>query len=70
MKELYKVFEGIITNNVKAIEAHTNQTRVLVRELEEKVNNSYDTIMSQNEEIKMLKSQMQNIQTKLYSKGT
>ncbi len=68
--ELRKVFEETTTRNVNTMLDHGNETRKIVRELQEKVNQQDATIREQNKSIESLKLQLSNVQIKLYSGGT
>jgi len=68
--ELRKVFEETTTRNVNTMLDHGNETRKIVRELQEKVNQQDATIREQNKTIEALKLQLSNVQMKLYSGGT
>jgi 6-phosphogluconate dehydrogenase (decarboxylating) len=68
--ELRKVFEETTTRNVNTMLDHGNETRKIVRELQEKVNQQDATIREQNKTIEALKLQLSNVQIKLYSGGT
>ncbi len=68
--ELRKVFEETTTRNVQAILVHANETRKLLRELEEKVKNLDNLVRSKDEVIETLKKQISNIQQKLYRDGS
>jgi len=69
-RELKQAFEEVTTRNVKAILQHSNETRILVRELEKKVVLLEGNIREQNKEIEALKKQLANVQTKVFSGGT
>ena len=59
----------VIHNNIVRIKDHSQETRVIVRELEKQVNESKLLILSQNEIIELLKTQIQQLQVKLYTGG-
>lgn len=69
-KELRKAFEDVTTNNVKSGIEHSNNTRKLFRELEEKVISLGGSMRQYQEQIDMLKKQLINIQAKVYRGGT
>jgi len=68
--ELRKVFEETTTKNVRSMLDHGNETRKIVRELQEKVNQQDATIREQNKNIEALKLQLSNLQRIIYSGGT
>ena len=68
--ELRKVFEDVTTNNVKATVAHSNETRQMVRVLEEKVTLLEGVLRQSDEKIEDLRKLVVNLQMKLYSGGT
>jgi len=69
-KELRKAFEEVTTRNVNTTISHSNETRKLVRELEQKVISLQNTIMSRDNDIVLLKKQLATIQTIVFSGGT
>lgn len=69
-KELRLVFEETTTRNVQAMLDHGNETRKLVRELQEKVNKQDETIREQNKVIQAFKLQLANLQMEVYKGGT
>ncbi len=68
--EVYKAFEETTKRNIDAMVIHGNQTRVIVRDLEEKVQFLQNALASREEDIKQLRIQLVSIQTKLFSGGT
>ena len=69
-KELKKAFEETSTRNIKAILEHSNETRKLTRNLEEKVTKLEEIIIIQNNTIEELRKLLVNVQVKMYSGGT
>jgi len=69
-RELKQAFEEVTTRNVRAILQHSNETRVIARDLEKKVVLLQETIREQVKEIQALKNQLANVQTKIFSGGT
>jgi predicted RNase H-like nuclease (RuvC/YqgF family) len=69
-KELRKAFEETTKRNISAMIEHGNETRKLVRELEEKIQFLQNALQSREEDIKQLRIQLASIQTKLFSGGT
>ncbi len=51
--------------NILAIKQHSEQTRILIRELETKLN----TIETMNQRINQLEMQLSNLQVKVFSGG-
>ena len=68
--ELRKVFEDVTTNNVKATVAHSNETRQMMRVVEEKVILLEGMLRQSDEKIEDLRKLVVNLQMKLYSGGT
>ena len=66
-KELRQVFEDVTTNNVKATVAHSNETRKMMRVLEEKVILLEGILRQYDEKIEDLRKLLVNVQMKLYS---
>ena len=69
-KELREAFEETTRRNITAVIEHGNETRKIVRELEEKVQFLQNAVHSRDEDIKQLRIQLVSIQTKLFSGGT
>lgn len=69
-KELRKIFEETTTRNLKMVVAYSEETRKIVRNLEEKILCLQQILIEQNKTIELLKLQLSNVQTKLYSGGT
>lgn len=69
-KELRKAFEEVTIHNVKSSIEYSNNTRVLVRLLEKKVDLLEGNIRQYQEQMELLKTQLNNIQTKIYKGGT
>ncbi len=70
MKEIYQAFENTTKRNIDAMIQHGNQTRTIVRELENKVQFLQNALASREEDIKQLRIQLASIQTKLFAGGT
>jgi len=68
--ELRQAFEEVTTNNVKATVAFTNETRKLVKELEDKVILLEGRLREQDSTIENLRLQLSSVQQKLYSGGS
>lgn len=69
-RQVIKAMEEVMTNNVRAAVAHGNETRKLVRELEEKVKSLDGLVRHQQEEIGNLKQQLSSVQTIVFRGGT
>ena len=69
-KEMRKVFEDVTTGNVKTVLAHANETRKIVRDLEDRMAKLESLIRNQDSIIESLKIQLAGIQTKIFSGGT
>lgn len=69
-KEILEVFQQTSTRNIKAVIAHSNTTRDLVRELEDKVKSLDGLVRNYDQKIEMLQQQIVVLQTKLFSGGT
>ena len=69
-KEMRQVFEDVTTNNVKATVAFSNETRKLIRELENKVLLLGGQLRQANDRIDELKKLVTNLQMKIFRGGT
>jgi uncharacterized protein (DUF433 family) len=69
-KELRLIFEEVTRGNVQAAITYSEETRKLVRNLEEHVKILQNTVLTQNNIIEGFRIQLANIQTMLYSGGT
>jgi chaperonin cofactor prefoldin len=65
-----KAFEETATRNIKTVVSYTTDTRVIVRELEIKVNSQDKQIASLNQIINDLRSQLATVQAEVYRGGT
>ena len=69
-KELRKVFEETTTRNVTAAIGHGNETRRLVRELENKIKVLEGTIDQYKEKLEFLQKQITGLQQRAYINGS
>ena len=69
-KELKLAFEQTTTNNVRAMLEHGNETRRLLRELEERISLLEGIIRQQDTKFETIRSQLASIQQKVFSGGT
>jgi len=69
-KELRKTFEEVTTNNVRAAVAHSNETRKIVRDLEQRVIALDGLVRNYESVIETLRNQIVFLQTKVFSGGT
>ena len=69
-KEMRLVFEEVTRRNVQAAIDFGNETRKLVRELEEKVKNLEKILLTKDETINEIKKQMSSLQQKIYMGGS
>lgn len=69
-KEVRKIFEDMVTDNVKRVVEHSNETRNIVRELEKKVERLERVTLAQNETIEQLRNQLAAVQTIVFRGGT
>ena len=69
-KELRKAFEQTTTSNVQGILDHSNDTRKMLREVEEKIKCLENIVFTQNSLIDTLRLQLSSVQAKLYVGGT
>ena len=69
-KEIILASEEVQRRNITAILDHGNQTRVLVRDLEAKVDQMQRQIMLQDQKIVEMRSLLSNVQAKLYQGGS
>jgi len=68
--EMRKVFEEVTTRNVQAAINYSNETRKIVRLLEEKILHLEKLAQAKDKEIAAMRQQIAIIQGKLYSGGT
>jgi len=69
-KEMRQVFEDVTTNNVKATVAYSNETRIIVRDLEGKIKLLEGQLRQSNDKIEELRRMITNLQAKAFSGGT
>jgi peptidoglycan hydrolase CwlO-like protein len=69
-KEILESLQETTTRNVKAVVAHANETRDLVRELEEKVRHLDGLVRQYEQKFELLQKQIAVLQTKLFSGGS
>jgi len=69
-KELRKAFEETTTRNLTAVVTHTNNTRELVRTLEEEITTLKNMVVTYTDQINQLKMQVSKLQQKAYAGGT
>ena len=68
--DIRKIFEETTTNNVKAILGHSNETRTLLRDVEEKIKCLENMVLTQQGLLDILRSQIASVQAKIYANGT
>ena len=68
--EMRKAFEEVTTRNVQAAINYSNETRKIVRQLEEKILHLEALAQAKDQEIAAMRQQIAIIQGKLYSGGT
>lgn len=66
-KELRKVFEETSTNNIKAMLEHGNESRKLVRELQERLDHVETQLRQKEEKIESLRTSIVQLQMKTYN---
>lgn len=69
-KEMAEAFEETTRRNVLACVEFSNETRKLVKELEDKVSNLQATIRARDDELNQLRLQLSTIQAKVFVGGT
>lgn len=69
-KDYRKAFEDVTTNNLTAVMAFCQETRTIVRSLEETVERQNNIIVSQNKTLDEYRTQLAGIQTRLFAGGT
>lgn len=69
-KELRQAFEETTRRNVVAIKDHSNETRRLLRNLEDKVDNLQNSLISRDKIIDKLRLQIASLQQKVFNSGT
>lgn len=67
--EMRKVFEEVTTRNVQAAIDFSNDTRKIVRELEQKMKHMEDMIQAKDKVISEMKSQIAWLQQQVYKGG-
>ena len=68
--ELRKAFEEVTTRNVQAAINYTNETRKIVRVLEEKILHLEKLAQAKDKEIAVMREQISVVQQKLYQGGS
>ena len=68
--EMRKAFEEVTTRNVQAAINYSNETRKIVRQLEEKMIHFENLAQAKDKEIGVLRQQISVLQQKLYMGGT
>lgn len=68
--ELRKAFEEVTTRNVQAAVNYSNETRKIVRLLEEKMLHLEELSRAKDKEISVLRQQISVLQQKLYMGGS
>ena len=68
--EMRMAFEEVTTRNVQAAINYSNETRKIVRQLEEKILHLEALAQAKDQEIAAMRQQIAIIQGKLYSGGT
>jgi len=68
--DLRKAFEQTTRTNVQACVDFTNDTRRLVMDLNKEVKHLSNVILTRDKEVQQLKSQLANLQQKVYLQGT
>lgn len=69
-KEIVQAFEETIRRNVETLAAFSNETREIVRKLEERVRRAEDQVMSRNTDIQQLRLMLANLQAQAFAGGT
>ena len=69
-QELWKAHEEATTKNVIAIKDHSNDTRKLLREVQEEVRKLREELTQTNEQVASLRGMLANLQGKIYQGGT
>lgn len=68
--ELFKAFEETTTRNLKIIQDYTKQSRTMVRELEESVQQLKNMVATRDKELLEMRIQLSLVQAKLFQGGT
>ena len=69
-KEMRLGFESVTRNNVQACIAHNNETRIMVRAVEARMDKMENNLLALQENIKQFRVQLAGVQTQLYKGGT
>lgn len=68
--ESVKIVEDVIKRNVDAVVAFSNETRQIVRGLEEKVGRLEDQLRNKENEVQQLRTMVSAMQAKVYAGGS
>ena len=68
--ESWKGFEELIGRNVRTIADYSKETREIVRNLELEIKSLKNMLVTRESEMALMKSQISNLQAKLYVGGT
>jgi DNA mismatch repair ATPase MutS len=69
-RELFKTFEEVTTKNLRTLQDYTTATRALIRENEETVKELKNMVVSQNDRIQQLQTQIATLLAKQYQGGS
>jgi ABC-type Zn uptake system ZnuABC Zn-binding protein ZnuA len=69
-KEMRKVFEEVTTNNVNAVVGHSNATRDMVRELENKINTLENNILNMQKIVEGFRGTLAKVLQKFVADGS
>lgn len=69
-QELRKAFEEVTTRNVKAVVEHSNETRRIVREFEDKITTLVNRVRQYDDRLNILQTQLSALQARTFAGGT
>jgi predicted RNase H-like nuclease (RuvC/YqgF family) len=68
--DLYKAFEETANRNIQATVDHSNETRRMVGELKNTMEQLHNMILEQNKTIEGLRTQLSAVQQRVYAGGS
>lgn len=69
-REMLQIFEDNTTRNVTAVVEYSKETRAIVRKFEEELLAAHNRITMLEDTIKQIKTQLVNMQIKVYAGGS
>lgn len=69
-KELFQAFEETTRRNIQAAVVFSNETRRIVREMEQKIERIETLLLSKDAELKQIHTMLSALQTRVFAGGT